>query len=119
MARRKKSPRTAEGEALELLLGETPFMDREDTDERIRARLEAYLLKPLPPARMDRLRQFKDDLQAEIQKGRLSRFADLRTEELTFDRARLVKSYREQYPELAPGIIEQAVDTAVFTWQRR
>ena len=94
-----------------------------ESDRQIRGRLRQRGLGAFDPARVGRLRRFKDELQLEIHKadasayfvGRRGRYGAVED----FDVPRLVRDMKSRYPRVRKRRIDWFVPLCVFTYYVR
>lgn len=120
-AHEKAVPPSYDGEALAVLVYEFPFSDRSASDAKIRRRLQRKKLGRFDAERIQQLRGFKDELQAEIAKAQASAYyvgpvrppyADL----ADFDLARLSDDLAARYPGIDPAERDAFVRMAVLVY---
>lgn len=123
---KNKRPATYESEALGVLAYEFAFTARPESDAKIRRRLQRKRLGAFDPERIARLRQLKDELQAEIGKQADSSYfvgpptleqrQQTYVEVTDFDIPRLTADLIRHYPTVPPAEIATFVPFAVFVW---
>lgn len=113
-----KPPPTYEGEVFAVLVYEFPSSDQAVSDRRIKGRLSRKNLGRFEPARVARLRQLKDELQAEIGKSQHSRYYRSSpgpyAEMSDFDLESMSRDSIARYPEIPAAEIESFVAFSVF-----
>ncbi len=112
-----------EDAALSILAYEFSFDDKREAEAKIKRTLRAKKLGKYDQERVDLLRRFKDEAQAEIGKGHESKyytrshgeFADMKD----FDRGRMVKDLAASFPSIPKQSIEQFIEFAVYLYHLR
>lgn len=120
---RSRAPSTYEGEALAVLAWEFPTSNKADSERKIRGRLRRKKLGPYDAARIERLRQLKDALQAEIGRDSASRYFLGRhghySEMADFDTARMTADFAAEWPELTLEEMSGFIGTCLFNYYLR
>ncbi len=106
-----------------ILVYEFPFDDKRETEAKIDRKLRAKKIGKYHQQRIDLLRRFKDDVQAEISKGRESKyctnphgeFADMKD----FDRDRMSRELAAAFPAIHEQSISQFVEYAIYLYYLR
>ena len=119
----KVNPPTYEGEALRVLAYEFPSSKKSEAEIKIRELLTEHNLGDFDQARIEVLRQIKNELQEEISKGRKSsfythshgQFAELRD----FNTVKLAAYIAERYQNVPKIAIENFVNYAVYVYYLR
>ena len=102
---------------------EFPFSDKRETEAKIKRKLRRSKLGGYDQPRIDLLRRFKDEIQAEISRWRESKYythshgeyADARD----FDKVRIAEDFAEAFPSIPKESISQFVDSAVYLYYLR
>jgi hypothetical protein len=112
-----------EDAALSVLAYEFPFTDKRESETKIKRKLRAKKLGKYEQERIDLLRRFKDEVQAEISQWQKSKyythshgeFADMKD----YDRERMAKDFAAAYHSIPERSIAQFIDFAVYLYYLR
>jgi hypothetical protein len=123
VATKQRTAKSADAVILDVLAYEFPFDDRTEAERKIRRRLRYYNAGPYKQERVDRLRQLKDEIRGEVQRGQRSRYfvrshGDYAAME-DFDVQRMTQDLAKSYPDVRKKIIAEFVSFAVYLYYLR
>ncbi|MGL6074592.1 MAG: hypothetical protein ACRC8S_10570 [Fimbriiglobus sp.] len=124
MASPKRTDKTVDEVALQVLAYEFPRDDHREAETKIKRRLRYYDLGPYSQERIEMLRRFKNEVQAEISLFHRSKYY-VRTQKdgyakmEDFDTDRMASEYGVAYPEVRPYDVAAFISLAVFLYWMR
>jgi hypothetical protein len=118
-----QSEKTADAVMLDVLAYEFDFDPRPESERKIKRRLRYWGLGPYRQDRVDLLRSFKDQVQAEIHRARKSRYyagSHGRYAALEdIDIPRMVKDLAKAFPQIPKPEVAAFVPFAVYLYYLR
>jgi len=112
-----------EDAALSALAYEFSFTDHRGSETKIKRKLRAKKLGKYEQERIDLLRRFKGEVQAEISRRQKSKYYTRSHGEFAgmkdFDRERMAKDFAAAYPSIPERSVARFIDFAVYIYYLR
>jgi hypothetical protein len=127
MTRKPKPRPTYEDVVLNVLAYEFDFSDKLESEKKIKRRLRDKKVGAYDQARIDLLRQFKNEVQTEVHRGSKSNYytyphgepdgkGQLYVDMEDFDRVRMSRDYAAMFPDVPRPLVRSFVEFSVFIY---